>query len=186
MNRRHIVKIFIPAISLFLVLAGLLSAAHPSSAAETNAPPQTLTQLPAELQDALKNADNFTLYSIKPEPDFQHTSTNTFEDHVILGQVDVKSKDTRTKLIAALKDGIDEQNKRVPPGVIWLPDCFNPRHGIRATKGNETVELLICFECEQIQGSSNQGKSWSFITTRTPAPIFNGVLKKAHVPLAED
>ena len=178
-------KTFIQAISLFLVLAGL-SAAHRSLAAETNAPLQSLDQLPAELQDALKNADNFTLYSIKPEPDFQHTSTNTFEDHVILGQVNIRSKDTRTKLIGALKNGIDEQNKRVPPGVIWLPDCFNPRHGIRATKGNETVELLICFECEQIQVRSSQGKSCSFITTRTPAPIFNRILKEAHVPLPED
>ena len=178
-------RTFSKAISIFLVLVGW-STAHPSLAAETNAPLQTLTQLPAEWQAALKNADAFTLFSIQPEPDYKHTSTNTFQDHVILGQVDVKSKDTRTKLIAALKDGIDEQNKRVPPGEIWLPDCFNPRHGIRATKGNETVELLICFECEQIQGSSNQGKSWSFITTRTPAAVFNRVLKEAHIPLAED
>ena len=140
-----------------------------------------------DLQDFLKDADEFTLFSINPEPDFQHQSTNTFQNHAILGHFDVTSAETRQKLITALDDGIGEDMKSIPPGVaVPLPDCFNPRHGIRAKKGDETVEFLICFECHQIQISSNWGKSWFFTTSSKPASVFNHVLKKAHIPLPEN
>src|SRR5215469_2018886 len=62
--------------------------------------------LPADVEDALKNADTFTLFSIDPAPDYEHKFTNTFQDHVILGRLDVKSLDRRQELINALNSGI--------------------------------------------------------------------------------
>jgi hypothetical protein len=165
-------------ISLFIVLTGL--AAHPLStfSAETNAVAAN-RQLPTELENFLTNADDFTLFSLNPDPDFEHKSTNTFQNHVILGQIKIVKMTTRITLITALNDGISAENENVPPGVgVLLPDCFNPRHGIRVKNGDETVELLICFECAQIQVHSSKGKSWFFMTTKKPAAIFNFVLKK--------
>lgn len=31
--------------------------------------------------------------------------------------------------------------------------CWSPRHGVRAVKGDQRVELLICFECENFRGA---------------------------------
>ena len=160
--------------------------AQPVFSAETNSV-AAKPQLPAELEIFLKDADEFMLFSLNPDFDFEHKSTNTFQNHVILGQIKIKRPITRATLIAALNDGIGAEFENVPPGVtVNLPDCFNPRHGIRAKKGDETVEFLICFECSQIQVSSNKGKSWFFITTEKPAAVFNSVLKKNGVPLPEN
>ena len=63
--------------------------------------------------------------------------------------------------------------------------CFNPRHAIRAKKGNDTVELLICFECGQIQIRSPWATNYLEITP-DPAPTFNKVLKQAGVPLPKN
>ena len=109
-------KTFAKAVSIFLALVGL-SAIQPLLTSEANASPEP-AHLPIELQNLLKNADGFILFSINPDPDFEHKSTNAFQNHVILGQLDVKSAATRAKLIAALNDGIAEQGKLVPPGAL--------------------------------------------------------------------
>jgi len=172
--------------SLILILTGLWTP-QVSFSSETNTVSPPKAYLPANLQNFLKNADKFTLFSIEPTPDYENKLPDTFQGHVILGWLNIQSPSTRAKLIAALNDGIGDENKSIPPGVaVPLPDCFNPRHGIRATKGDETIEFLICFECAQIQVSSNKGKSWFFMTTKKPAGVFNSVLRKARVPLPKD
>jgi hypothetical protein len=181
---KHTMKAMIKAV-IVLILAGLW--AEPSFASDTNAVSPPRAYLPMELQNFLKNAETFTLFSIEPNPDFEHKSTNTFQGHAILGRLNFQTASNRAKLIAALDDGIGEEEKSIPPGVgVPLPDCFNPRHGIRATKGDETIEFLICFECAQIQVSSNKGKSWFFMTAKKPAGVFNSVLRRVHVPLPSD
>jgi hypothetical protein len=47
------------------------------------------------------------------------------------------------------------------------------------------VELLICFECGQVYGYSGEDNAWKVSTSTEPAKLFNDVLKKAGVPLAE-
>ena len=179
-------KILNKTISIFVILAGLL-VAKPLVASETNSLSPQSASLPAELENLLTNADTFTLFSINPDNYFYHKSTNTFQGYVILGQLDVKSVETRTKLIADLDDGIRQVAKSEAGGLYISTGCFNPRHGIRAKKGDNSVELLICFECGQIEIHSNDGKSWHFSIPAgvgpKPADVFNNVLKDADVPL---
>lgn len=151
---------------------------------------QKPVHLPQDIQTLLENADTFTLFSVKPEPDFDRKSTNTFEGHEILGQLKIQSQGTRTELVNALNDGISAEYRHKRPGeTLALPSCFNPRHGIRAKKGDATIEFLICFECRQIyityippRSATNQ----LFLTTSVPAATFNEVLKDAGVPLPVD
>ena len=145
-------------------------------------------QLPVELENDLENADEFTLFSITPQLDYEQKSTNTFEGHAILGGLKITNLTMKTSLIKALNDGLSEnKNRRNVPGKIYkLPACFNPRHGIRAKKGDETVEFLICFQCAQIKVNSSKGKYWSLITSKEPAAVFNDVLVENGVPLPEN
>ncbi|MGH7977918.1 MAG: hypothetical protein ACREE6_00985 [Limisphaerales bacterium] len=136
--------------------------------------------LPPDVQKVLENADTFTLFSINPEPDYEHKAKRTFQDHEILGQLKIRSTATRKELIDALNEGISAAG-------LWGMQCFNPRHAIRAEKGDKTVELLICFECRQIYITS----SWAtnvILTTTTPNPAatFNKVLKRAGIPLPKN
>jgi hypothetical protein len=133
--------------------------------------------LPSDLRHFLESADEFTLYSLNPGPE-EHPGTNTFYFHKILGQIKIEKTAERTKLVTALSDGI--------AGGCAMADCFNPRHGIRAVKNGVAVDFLICFQCGAIEVFSSKGTNWSFPVCRTPADVFNGVLKKAGVSLPSD
>jgi hypothetical protein len=143
--------------------------------------------LPVEVEALMENADEFTLFSLDAHDFNDPNDPKTIQGHAILGQLDIKSFDTRTNLIAALNEGIRADYQ---PHILWgvsaVPGCFNPRHAIRAKKGNKTVQLLICFECEQIKITSNYGTNWYFLTSHDPATVFNGILKDAGVPLPTD
>ena len=72
----------------------------------------------------------------------------TFHGYLILGQAQVRSAETRTNLLDALY-------KVMGKGDPYA--CFNPRHGIRAVRNKKTVDLVICFECQQIDIYDEQG-----------------------------
>ena len=179
-------KTFLKTIFIFFVLIGLLNA-PPLFASETNSVSPQSGSLPVELENLLTNADEFTLFSINPDPDFDHQSTNIFQGHAILGQLNIKSVETRIKLIAVLDDGIAQMAKIEAGGMYWSTDCFNPRHGICASKGDKSVELLICFECGQIQIHSNDGRSWNFGLPvgkgHGSQNVFDCILKQGGIPL---
>ena len=79
-------------------------------------------------------------------------------------------------LVAALKKGVEENDGTVA-------NCFNPRHGIRATHEGNTVELVICFECLSMQAYLGAERSGA-LTTASPERTFDDVLRAAKVPLA--
>ncbi len=165
-------------ISVFLVLAGLATAHFAFVfSAETNGA-EAKPHLPSEVKTLLQNADEFTFYSLNPEPDFKHKSTNALGSYPILGQTRIRAGAERNRLLDALDNGIANGN--------GIAKCFDPRHGIRARKDGETIECLICFECRQIRAWSNKGTKWEFVTSDEPAAIFNRVLKKARVPLPKN
>jgi hypothetical protein len=161
----------------FVVGAALLSVTCCDVPGQTYEP---AVKLPRNVQTVLENADTFTLFSINPEPDFEHKAKDTFQNHAIWGQVKIRSAATRKELIDALNKGIGASG-----GEEAL--CFNPRHAIRAEKGDKTVELLICFECRQIYITSTWATNVIVITTTPdPAATLNEVLKRAGIPLPKN
>lgn len=62
--------------------------------------------------------------------------------------------------------------------------CFNPRHGIRATQGTNSVDRLICFECDQIVEYAWTSQRLGLKSDRGNK-LFNQTLIKAGVPLAK-
>ena len=83
---------------------------------------------------------DLTIYSLEAS-DGGYEGANTFHGSKVLGSAKLTS-DGAAKLRSAFytnapKDGI---------GAL----CFWPRMGIRAQQGNQTLDLLICFECGHI------------------------------------
>ena len=64
--------------------------------------------------------------------------------------------------------------------------CFSPRHAVRAIKGGETVDLVICFHCHNYQhyqgGQLVSGETPPI--SSDPEPLFDKLLSDAGVPLA--
>ena len=82
--------------------------------------------------------------------------------------------------MAAVKDGIRNAPK-TPKG------CFMPRHVVRVAKGGKTVDLVICFQCDNYRvyrvgrdaGSTGGGRISS-----AGQPVLDKILRDAGIPLA--
>src|SRR5262249_35691856 len=103
-----------------------------------------------------------------------------FHNRKVLGETEIKDPKRRSELLEALYKGVEPYET----GDWALPDCFFPRHGIKATDGTNWVELVICFECKQIVEDSNKGHTSTMVTDE-PRDLFNRTLQEAGVPLAK-
>jgi hypothetical protein len=144
--------------------------------------------LPLKTSRTLKHADRFILFSLEPylEPhsklaDKSSRSPEKFHGFLILGKTEITDKTERKQLLNDLFDCIPTGR---PP---WIAMCFNPRHGIRAIRNGENVDLLICFECGRMYvfASKNDSEYSSINFDRSKPSEFNRVLKAADVKLPD-
>jgi hypothetical protein len=135
-------------------------------------------KLPDAVQAVLDKADSIDLLSLDPS-DRREKQVNfvqaEFHGWTVLGQTTLKGDD-RKAILEAIARGIKESDGSVAP-------CFIPRHGVRATADGKTVDLVICFQCLQIQAFLGDQRSGGALTTRGPLPAFDKALKDAKVPL---
>ena len=134
-------------------------------------------KIPDELRAILEKTEQFELLSLSPATQKDEIK-DSFHGWKILGKTTVKDAETRKKVVAAFKKGV-EDNKGGPAF------CFNPRHGIRISHDGKTTDLVVCFECSQVQVFVGNELIWSFWPENSPANTFDEVLKAAKVPLAE-
>jgi hypothetical protein len=125
-----------------------------------------------------------------------------FHDWRILGKTTISDPKTRKALATSLFDGIVAGGEMREFGrdyyalarlcgpvvyemktgkLISSGGCFQPRHGIIAEHLGKRVELLICFECSEVDVFIN-GKTQYFDTCEFPHAAFEAVLKDAKVP----
>ena len=128
--------------------------------------------VPRTAWNALNDADRYELLSLNP-----HLSKPDYYGHEILGQTLVQAPSVRERLNNTLKAGARSSDGRAYA-------CFNPRHGIRVTHADVVTDLLICFECRQVQVWRGGQKIAYFLVSESPQPVFDEVLKSAGVPLA--
>jgi hypothetical protein len=161
------------SISRFIVPVLALALIVPLRAAEEK------NKVPEAVEAILDKADAIELYSLDPARP-KDKPKDEFHGWRVLGHTTVKDDDARKALVAALVKGA-EDNKGV------AANCFNPRHAIRATHDGKTVDLVICFECMQVQGYTDKSDKSNvyFLVTKGPQGEFDKLLKAAKVPLPE-
>jgi hypothetical protein len=140
----------------------------------------------------LENNQQFIFYSLDPssiysteidgaaensKPKFEVPAKEKFHGYDVLGKTQINDSDVKAKLIKALESGIDEGGSA---GIM----CFDPRHGIRVVRGDQTVDLLICFECQRIDVFTNKSSGRAY-TSGSPQKVFDSVLMSAKVPLGK-
>jgi hypothetical protein len=67
----------------------------------------------------------------------------TFMATKVLGKTTISDGKVRESLISAFENGVEK-----PEGQTI---CFNPRHGIHATRRGKAADFVICFECRQVK-----------------------------------
>ena len=140
--------------------------------------PELKEQMTPAMAAILRGADKLVLFSIDPRSSLFDDSnpggaSGTFRGHRILGSVEVKDAREREQLVKAWEDGLG--------GDVSM--CWTPRHGIRASRGGETLEIIVCFQCSHFYANTANEKSGGAIKSSTGA-VFNRILKAAGVPLS--
>jgi hypothetical protein len=133
--------------------------------------------IPAEFGKALAKAETLDLYSLDPSVPVKKGDAD-FHRWKVLGKTAV-TKVALAKLVAALKKGAAEANQNVSAG------CFRPRHGIRVQRDGKSYDFVICFECVVVMlyKDKEEKSDRGFHVSRTPAGMFNTILKDAKVQL---
>ena len=142
--------------------------------------------VPGDCRRVLEQPDQFTLFSLDPytlvrDPETGEgvygCSGGRFHGFVVLGHTAVEDAARRAELLHALYEGF--------AGAIRPRPCYEPRHGIRATRGKQAVDLVICFTCSPVQvypDAASDCFSW-YKVSASPRPFFDQVLTQAGVPL---
>ena len=134
--------------------------------------------LPPEVEPVLAQGE-FELLSLYPyvltDRQRRRLQGRLFHGYKVLGRVKIQKGPQRDEMLRALHQAV--ANSR---GLYIY--CFDPRHGIRASAGPRTVDLVICFECERIEIYSPE-KSLAN-TDATAKPILDAALKRAGLPLS--
>ena len=136
--------------------------------------------LPEEAEAIFDKADRVELYSLEPEPDEKAAKDPKavyFRGWLVLGKAILKGDKERKPLAEALDLAI---------GRGRVAKCFDPRHGIRATKGRKTVDVVICFRCGQAYFYYDPKKEdlTTVKVVKGMQPVLDEILKAAGVPLA--
>ena len=139
--------------------------------------PATGDSMPAYAADALRDGSAFQLLSLDPSYLNAEQCPNDFHNWNALGSTPVSTID-RTKLVDSLIASVPEN-----PGAIAA--CFNPRHGIRVVHENQQFDFVICFECLQIYWYIDDERQPTILTSGSPLPAFNDVLRSSLIPLAD-
>lgn len=136
--------------------------------------------IPEPANSSLTSADSMVLYSLNP--DFRAKGSKDkpqFHGWEVLGQTEIRDAATREKMTAALRQATANN-----PGVA--AGCFNPRHGLRLVQGDKTIDLVICFECFQVQIFVGEEAVGGFLTTFHPRAAFDAPLTAAGIRIAPD
>lgn len=174
MKKRMIPALMPVLISVVIASSGALLEAR---AAEAESPFKPLSK---EVLAVLENSEKFILLSIKPSPQEENDKRESFYGHRVLGKLEIKDSAVKKKLLIVLNRSVE---KGCEKNVI--ANCFNPRHGIKAIAGTNEVDLLICFECYQIQVIKGKESELTLVT-RDPADLFDRTLHEAGIPLAQE
>jgi hypothetical protein len=134
--------------------------------------------IPAMELRALERGEAYELVSLDPDPRkrVDQASTDGFHGWFVLGRTAIEDPDVRRKLNEALSNGVRNSGN-------MAAKCFNPRHAIRVTLGDEVIDFVICFECRQVAVFTGNSEAEWFLTSDLPQAVFDDVLKQAGVPL---
>jgi hypothetical protein len=118
-----------------------------------------------------------------PEPGPNEFDPEPYKGPAVLGYVEITDRAEQRTLITALAS-----SARYTKSASL---CHNPRHGLYVEAGTSTVNLSICFECENVYPFGLHDKMGpfadvsSFAITHAPESVFNATLKRHGVPVPQ-
>jgi hypothetical protein len=117
----------------------------------------------------------FELVSSRLASDSNPLPTLMFHNYRVQGQTEIKDKNVQERIRAIYDDGISDTH--------FSAACFSPKHGIRTVRNGQTLDIVICFHCAQVNVYLNNNEvAWSHFGS-IHQPEFDAILTNADVPL---
>lgn len=157
---------FIGVALTVLIFSFRLFSRQPSSEQITKA-------FPSDSFKLFNDGKNFTLYSLKPEGRIE--GKEDFHYFTVLGKTEVKSGSSRFLLKHFLLNGMVS---------AYGAACFNPRHGLRISDGEKTLDVVICFECGHFVSYYGDQTGDGELDTFTANVLYNQILENAGAELS--
>ncbi|MDB4505355.1 hypothetical protein N9072_00510 [bacterium] len=121
------------------------------------------------------------VYSLDSDP--RSGADPKFHKHSILGQLEIRDP----KVIAQIHLELFKRIESQYPGNSYTM-CYNPRHGLRIFRGEETRDFQICFECNHLNVFRNieaEEPEWIGLETHPEELKLNVILDKAGIQRQE-
>ena len=138
---------------------------------------------PLPFAQAMKETGSIEIFSLLADTRKSQYDRPSMHGWPILGKTTLSKTASRNTIVSAFLQDVS------PTGPdTELPRCFSPRHAIRVTYLNKTLDLVICFECRQVKFYQD-GQSDTFTlfeVGRSPEDLFDSVLREAKVPLSRE
>lgn len=171
------------AIALVLAVLGCSEPAPPVAQTASKAAATSNSVLP--FAETLEQAETVEILSIlvpRGKAADLTAKHGKMQGYPVLGKTLLTDVAARQNLIAVLL----RDTKALGP-MDALPRCFDPRHGVRATRKGKTLDLVICFECSQVKVyADGQSLSETYMVGKLPESAFDAVLKTAGIALSRD
>jgi hypothetical protein len=100
-----------------------------------------------------------------------------FYDFPVLGYTHIADPAVRRGVVAAVKKSMRFAR---PQGAM----CFNPRHVLRVCKGEDTVDLVVCYECGRYHCYRNGKKERAGTILDDSQPLLDKIVTDAGIRLA--
>lgn len=136
-------------------------------------------QLPKEVVEGLASSPSITLYSLQPwgGPDIPQWD---FHGHHVLGRLNLSPGQAQTA-IAALNAALSTGDANITSMCL-----INPRHALAFKTGGDAYDILICYECGQLEFFKNDHYLPFEGMIGGKSEVLNGLLKSAAIPLADN
>lgn len=164
--------------SLFLLVSCAIIVGTGLSLYRRNAQSRRIERaLPQDVQILLDKGPKFFLYALQPArlPEIDLKTQPNFHGYPIIGQTPVRATPFRQDLLAAIRAGLGKKSEA---------GCFEPKYGIRVVRNKKAVDLLISFNCEQMEVDDDRGVHRISIDASAQS-VFNHIMAELDVPLPE-
>lgn len=149
-----------------VALALALAACEPLSVTQDGRDDAVRYQLPPGAIAILDHADELVLFALG-DRDRGNGDGEHFGGRPVLGRVEVADRDRRY-IASALYRAIHRAHGQAL--------CFVPHHGIRARRGDDVIELLVCLSCLQMAIVGDHGPNIAIATSEL-WPLFGSIFE---------
>jgi hypothetical protein len=135
--------------------------------------------LPGEARTIFEQSPTLEILSLDPSSRYRGTvGTRIFHGFLLLGKARLTGEEANQARLSFYDSTVRRRHNQ------FRAACFNPRHGLRAVYQGRTLDLSLCFHCQNVYAYIDGKKISSGYTSREAQPDFDALLRSHQLPIS--